>query len=206
MPERPLTPSRLGGTFGPGTREGDAPASGILGSGWRRSFRVACLIASLLLSSSCSKEKQYRKRMSETIGNARRTCRAWKTARHRELYPNGRLIIKKERALVDRIESEGLDWLLDGKEISYREVIEGASEDAADRSSHLDGWGQPFEYRIVDGFLVIRSSGSDRVFESERYQYGTFPWLSGGDIVIVGNSSIRWANEPRSPDWLKDAW
>ncbi len=171
----------------------------------RRIHSVACSLLVLSVNLCCSSEDgRYRKNVRDTIVNAKQISWVWKVVKLRELYPNGSIIKERQKSLIENIKLNGIDWSIDGKDVSFGEVVAGADEEALRDLSLLDGWGQPYEFKIVEGHVVIRSSGSDRVFDGSKYQYGTFPWLSGGDFVIIGDGEVRWTVPPKAYDWLED--
>ena len=172
----------------------------------RRFLSSMCLVLVLSLLPSCSSENRYRKKCRKTVKDARHVSYAWEVVQIRESYPNASILNQRRRTLVDKIRKRGIDWGRDGQEVAFQEVIEGAEDAGVRELSRVDAWGQPYEYRIVDDYLVIRSSGADRVFDSDEYKHGPFPWLSGGDFVIVGGTNIRWPDWPKPYDWLEDGF
>ncbi len=169
-----------------------------------RAILFAVLMVSLVVG--CSKDSRYRKRERETVGGARHLSYEWKAARMRELYPNAEILKVWEEELVDKIREKDLNWRRDGDEIVFSEVIGKIGEERSEKLRSVDGWGRAYEFRVIDGFLAVRSSGADRAFDSDVYRHGSFPWLSGGDLVIVGGKAIRWTVPPKAPDWLEDSW
>ncbi len=172
----------------------------------RKVLRIGCVLVVLISCIGCSNESRFSKKRRATVSNARLIHWAWKVTRMEMLYPDLSVLDGKQRVLIERIKSHGLDWQQDGAEVTYREVLEGAAEERVKslKLSPRDGWGQPYEFRIVDEVLVIRSSGADRIFDTDKYYYGTSPALSGGDFVVIGGAFIRSAKAPRMPDWFKD--
>ncbi len=182
----------------------DNYGSGISGSPGRRWRWLASVYVAIVLSVSCSEDGRFKKKEEATVSNARRISWAWKVVRMRELYPDTVVLDELQRSLIDKIKNHGLDWQSDGEAVAYLELLEGADEKLVQDLSPADAWGQPYEFKIFDGYLVIRSSGADRVFDTSKYYYGSFPWLSGGDFVIVGGKNVRWTVGPKAPDWLED--
>ncbi len=140
------------------------------------------------------------------MANAGRIAWAWNGVRIIELYPVGGVIDEWEEDLIERIKSHGLDWQSDGEVVTYQDILGRVDEKDTQDLRPVDAWGQPYEFLVIDGFLAIRSSGADRVFDTDKYHYGSFPWLSGGDFVRVGSRMIRWTVAPRQPDWFTDNW
>ncbi len=167
-------------------------------------YKALCVGLMIPLFLSCSRDRAHRKREGSTVGDIRRLSYEWKAARIRELYPRAEVLDEWERDLIEGIKKNGIDWGSDGEVVAFQDIIKRVGERWSKGLRSVDAWGRAYEFRVVDGFLAVRSSGADRVFDNSVYYYGSFPWLSGGDLVIVGGEEIRWTVPPKAPDWLED--
>ncbi len=177
-------------------------------------FRDASICVSMaILCNACflipSKEDIYRRKMRQTIAQAKLLSNGWDSLRLQQSVDwkkfdkdDWESYNEERRASRRELEENGIDWKIDGNSISYEEVLGKIDSGYAGRAVPRDAWGFDFEFRIVDDFLVVRSPGANGIFDKDLYRKERFPWLSGGDVVLLGGrqlSSPRW---PKVDDWL----